>query len=398
VTVTDTITLTDRIDAGLERERDTLLALSHRIHANPETAYEERLACCWCADLLRTHGFTLATPVAGLETAFRARWGTGRPAVAFLAEYDALPELGHACGHNIIAASALGAGIVLSQVLAETGAAAAVIVDGTPAEETTGGKIPMVKSGLYDDVDVVLSMHPETCCRVGWTCLGRSRLSFTFRGRAAHAAAEPEAGLNALDGVLHTFAAVNALRQHVRPDTRLHGVITHGGRTLNIVPDFARAEFAVRSGDPRYLEEVLEKVRSCARAAALATGTHLDIQESPVYEPLRRNPALSALILEVIAELGIQAEDGSSWCFPASTDLGNVSQVAPSSAPMFRVAPEGTVLHHPDFARAAVSEEGDAAVLAATKVLALAGLRLILEPEKLAAVRAVHRHARALDL
>lgn len=379
-----------------------LLDLSHRIHAHPELGHEEHQAAAWCAEVLARHGFVVERPVAGLATAFRATRITApgthpgsvggrpplvRPAIAFLAEYDALPGVGHACGHNIIAASTVGAGIALAQLLDAAGQPATIIVDGTPAEETTGGKIPMVGAGLYREVDVVLSMHPETTNGAGGTCLGVRRFEFSFFGRAAHSAAEPEKGINALDAVLQTFAGVNALRQHVRSDVRLHGIITHGGRAVNIVPDFARCEISVRSADLGYLGEVLEKVRDCARGAALATGARLEIVEADTYEPIRRNAALTRLALEAMSELGLDAADWSDVCSMASTDFGNVSQVVPAIAPIVRSAPAGAVLHHPDFATAAGSAMGDAAVLASARLLARVGARLVLDPERLAEVR-----------
>ncbi len=385
--------LTDRID----QLAPALIGLSHRIHANPELGSKEHQASAWCAELLRSRGFEVTMPVAGLETAFRAvfRVGKGAPAapsVAFLAEYDALPGIGHACGHNIIAAAALGAGIALAEVLSAAGAAsfpasATIIVDGTPAEESTGGKIPMVAAGLYEDVDAVISMHPETYNGAGSTCLGVRRLTFSYYGRTAHAAAEPEKGINALDAAIQTFNNINALRQHVKPDVRIHGIIKNGGEATNIVPGFAQAQFSVRSADVDYHKVVIEKVRNCARAAALATGARLEIGEDDTYEPIKRNQVLTRLTLEAMRALGVEGLDKSAECFSASTDFGNVSQVVPAIAPMIKAAPPGVSLHHVDFAKAAVSPEGDAALVAAAKVMALVAARLVLEPATLQEVR-----------
>lgn len=357
-----------------------LIELSHRIHANPEIGLQEEKASAWCAAFLRAHGFSVTAPVAGLATAFRATRGSGRPRLAFLAEYDALPGVGHACGHNIIGASAVGAGIALAEALGKAGLEATVHVDGTPAEETVGGKIPFVQQGLYREVDAALSMHPDTRNSVGGTCLAVKGLIFSFHGKAAHAAAEPEKGINALDAVIQTFNNINSLRQHVRPDVRIHGIITAGGRASNIVPDFAQADFSVRSADLGYFEEVVEKVRRCARAAALATGATLEIVEEPTFEPTKDNRTLDRLALEVLAELGLQAEDAAGRCQPASTDFGNVSRVVPAVALSLKAAPAGTVCHHPDFARAAVSPEGDACLLNAAKAMAMIGAHLVLRP------------------
>jgi amidohydrolase len=358
-----------------------LIDLSRRIHGNPEVGLEEAKAAAWCSTLLRDHGFAVEMPVAGLATAFRARRGKGRPVIAFLAEYDALPGVGHACGHNIIAASALGAGIALARALERAGTSAGtIIVDGTPAEETLGGKIPMVDAGLYRDVELVVSMHPDTRNSVGGTCLAVKTLIFSFHGKSAHAAAEPERGINALDAVIQTFNNVNALRQHLRSDARLHGIITSGGRASNIVPDFAQADFSVRAAEMVYFREVLEKVRNCARAAALAMGARLEISEEPTFEPVKENRALCAQVLAILAELGLPGEHAAGKCQSASTDFGNVSQAVPAVAVSVKTAPLGTVSHHPDFARAAASPESDACILTAAKVMASLGARAVQDP------------------
>jgi amidohydrolase len=378
------------ISSQVEALTSVLLDLSHRIHANPELGHEERQASAWCAELLSEHGFEVTAPFGGLETAFRARAVVGRPrpAIAFLAEYDALPGMGHACGHNIIGASAVGAGIALAKTLENRGITATVLVDGTPAEETRGGKIPLVEQGFYRDVDVALAMHPYSGSSAGSSCLGVKRMTFSFHGRAAHAAAEPHKGVNALDAVIQTFNNVNALRQHTKPDVRIHGIITHGGQASNIVPDFAEAVFSARSADMTYFAEVVDKVIACARGAALATGATLDIEENQTYEPIRPNRTLTRLALEAMAAVGIEAKDASGTCFPASTDFGNVSQVTPAIAPLFKVGPADGVLHHPDFRVASGSADGDAAVLAAAKVMAIMGVRLVLEPKLLRATKA----------
>lgn len=377
--------LSGRVQKEVEVLAGELLQLSHRIHANPEIGLQETKAAGWCADILKAHGFAVKMPLAGMPTAFRATRGSGRPALAFLAEYDALPGVGHACGHNIIGASAIGAGIALAEALTKAGLAATVHVDGTPAEETVGGKIPMVSEGLYRDVDAAISMHPDTRNAVGGTCLAVKGVVFTFHGRAAHAAAEPEKGINALDAVIQTFNNINALRQHVRPDVRIHGIITAGGQASNIVPDYAQADFSVRSADMRYFREVLEKVRACGRAAAVATGASLDIAEDDAFEPVKDNRTLDRVALEVLAELGLPGEDTSGRCQPASTDFGNVSQALPSVALSMKAAPAGTVCHHPDFSKASASPEGDACVLSAAKAMAMVGANLILGQETLKA-------------
>jgi amidohydrolase len=388
--VTDLSAVVEDIKSGVDELAPRLIGLSHRIHANPELGLQERLACGWCTELLRSEGFTVETPVAGLETAFRATRGSGRPSVSFLAEYDALPGVGHACGHNVIAASALGAGIALARALERAGRSVTVIVDGTPAEETMGGKIPFVDQGLFREVDLVLSMHPDTTNAAGGTCLAVQALRFSFAGRAAHAAAEPERGINALDAVIQTFNNINSLRQHVKSDVRIHGIITDGGKAPNVVPDSARAEFFVRAASLAYHTEVVEKVKNCARAAALATGASLETEADPVFEPVRENATLVRLALETMAELGMEGQNLTGRCIPGSTDFGNVSQVVPALAPAFKIAPPGVVCHHQDFAAAAASGEADSAILAAAKVLATVAARVVLDRDTLQAVAADH--------
>lgn len=384
----DPTELTREVYQEVERLAPRLVGLSRRIHGSPELGLQEHQAVAWCAEVLTEEGFAVSRPVAGMETAFRATWGSGHPVIAFLAEYDALPGVGHACGHNIIAAAAVGAGIALARVLERNGLPGTVIVDGTPAEETTGGKIPLVEQGFYRDVDLVLSMHPDVRNSVGGTCLAVKTVALAFSGRAAHAAAEPEKGVNALDAVIQTYNNINALRQHVKSDVRIHGVITHGGQAPNIVPDYARAEFYVRSADLDYFKTVLEKVRNCARGAALATGATLEITEETAFEPIRENRTLNQMVLQAMMESGTPGEDLTGRLSMGSTDFGNVSQVAPATAPTFRIAAPGTTCHHRDFADAAASAEGDAAVINASRVLAAVGLRVVVDPAALRSVRA----------
>ncbi len=257
--------------------------MSQFVHAHPEIALEEVESAEAVADTLERHGFTVERGIAGLPTAFKATKGSGSPVIAFLAEYDALPELGHGCGHNLIAGSNVAAGIGLAAALEHV--PGTVIVFGTPAEEAYGGKVVMADAGAFDGVDVVLSSHPAAMtARVALepgsgSCLAVQEVVIVFHGKTAHAASDPENGVNALNAVIHTFTGIDALRQHVTPDVRIHGIITHGGVAPNVVPEYARARFYVRAQTQRAVRDLVEKVHHIAEGAALITGARLEFTE-----------------------------------------------------------------------------------------------------------------------
>ncbi len=267
------------------------------------------------------------------------------------------------------------------------------VILGCPAEESTvdgaGGKIRLVRSGAFADVAAAIMMHPSTEDVVSVTSsLAASGFEFAFQGKAAHAAAMPEAGINALDGVLHTFSAINALRQHVRQDVRIHGIITYGGATPNIVPERAVCRFRVRAADRGYLAEVAEKVVNCARAGALASGATLSISEyAPMYEELRPNAALAAVLCRNLVAVGRPAHMESRYEGRASTDLGNVSQVAPAVSASVAIAGEKVAIHSHEFAAAAASDRARQALLDSAKALAMTAIDLMAEPALLKSVR-----------
>ncbi|MDQ7794374.1 MAG: M20 family metallopeptidase [bacterium] len=264
----------DALRAALGTRREALVRLAGLIHSCPELGGQEVKAAGWLVEFLAGEGFSVHRTVAGMDTAFRADWSRDgpKPAVIFLAEYDALPELGHACGHNLIAAAAAGAGAVLRQVMNEAGLTGTITVLGTPAEETAGGKIDLLKAGVFADGDAALMMHPATASSVGGKSLALIPVRFTFRGRAAHAAASPQDGINALEAVIQTFNGVNALRQHLPEDVRVHGIVTRGGLAPNVVPDLAEAYFYVRAATMAGARVVLRRLTGCARAGALRPG------------------------------------------------------------------------------------------------------------------------------
>jgi amidohydrolase len=368
------------IAIAIDRVGDELESLSHQIHDNPELGYQEFKASGWLSDFLAGQGFKVERGVGGVETAFRATIETGDgPTIAILCEYDALPAIGHACGHNVIATAGVGAGAGLAAVRDRL-PNARIYVIGTPAEEGGGGKLRLMRAGVFQGVDAAMMVH-------GWDrwvphqdLLGIVRVGFEFTGRAAHAAADPWDGINAVDAVIQTFNNVSMLRQQVRPDVRIHGIVTSGGAAPNIIPEFAAATFYVRSARLDYLGELQKRVVACAEGAARATGCSLKVVESDTtYEPMKRNQALADAFRANMQRLGLQ-ESPEMKDRLGSSDVGNVSQVLPTIQPYVRIAPEGTPWHSRAFAEAAVSPLAREGMLAAAKVMAMTTLDLLTEP------------------
>lgn len=368
--------------AALGARRDRLNRLAAMVHANPEEGGKEFRAAAWLAEHLSGEGFAVQRPVGGLPTAFRAHWSGGRagPVVAYPAEYDALPGLGHACGHNLIAASAVGAGAVLRQVMNAAGLQGTVVVLGTPAEETGGGKLRLLEAGAFAGVDAAFMMHPGTVNRVGGASLALTPVRFTFRGRAAHAAASPHAGVNALDAVIQTFYGVNALRQHLTNDVDIHGIITRGGVAPNIVPEVAEAYFHVQAATAAAARATLRRLESCARAGALATGSSLEVQEEPGYRELAPNSPLERCLEALLIRAGVELETMPATRPRASTGFGNVSHALPAVLFTLAIAPREVAVHSPGFAAAAASPRAEQALGQAVLVLAAAGLCLLEDP------------------
>ena len=373
-----------------DARRDQLSRLSAAIHANPEESWAEVKAAGWLGGYLVEEGFLVTASAGGMATAFRAEWsrGKGGPAIAYLAEYDALPELGHACGHNLIGAAAAGAGATLRQVMLDAGLKGKVVILGTPAEEVGGGKLKLLESGMFRGLDAVLMMHPATSTRVGGTSLALTPIRFAFQGKAAHAAASPHEGINALDAVIQTFNSVNALRQHVTEDVRIHGIITRGGVVPNIVPDAAEAYFYVRASSIDVVRATLRRLEDCARAATLATGASLAIHAEDSYLEIIPNAPLEQCLHRLLSQAGITVEPTPKTGMRASTDFGNVSHACPAAAFTMAIAPPEVVIHSPEFAAASASPAGEAAMHDAALVLAAAGLSLIEDPALVAAAHA----------
>jgi amidohydrolase len=380
--------LKQRVIAEVDARRDELIRISDTIHANPEVAFEEVKSAALLSSTLEHTGFAVDRGVAGLETAFvgTLHGREGGPTMAFLAEYDALPGLGHACGHNIIGASAVGAGLATKTVLPEL--AGAIQVVGAPAEEGGGGKITLVEAGVFDHVDAAMMIHPSRRNLTRRQSLTSYKVSIEFFGKPAHAAASPDKGVNALDAMILTFNGINALRQHLRDDARIHGIITDGGQAVNVVPEYTAARFSVRALDTLYASEIVEKVRTCAEAGARATGARLEFQEyTRHYDPMMPNPKLADLVDANMAALGIEVELPLPNERMGSSDMGNVSQVVPALHPYLAIGPEDLVGHTAEFREAAASPAGHAGLINAAKSMAMTAVDLLAEPANMSQVK-----------
>jgi amidohydrolase len=376
--------------------RDRLIRIADTIHANPEVAFEEYESAALLSTTLDENGFSVERGVAGLETAFVATFKSKEhgPTIAFLAEYDALPQLGHACGHNLIGASAVGAGLAMKAVLPSL--AGAIQVIGTPAEEGGGGKVIMVEAGIFKSVDAAMMVHPSSSNVTRRRSLTSHRLKVEFFGKPAHAAGSPDMGINALDAVIQTFNGVNAIRQHLRDEVRIHGIITHGGQAANVVPDYAAALFGVRSADLPYARKVIDKVRACAQAGALATGARLEFTEPTYYyESMMPNPKLADLVDANMAAVGIDARLPEARERMGSSDMGNVSQVVPALHPYIAICSEDVAGHSEEFRDASASPIGHEAMIQAAKVMAMTAIDLLAVPDNLAEVRAAFKREKS---
>jgi amidohydrolase len=360
--------------------------LALRIHAHPELGFEEHQAAAWLTEALENGGFRVERGLGGLPTAFRAVHPAEKPGprIAILAEYDALPELGHACGHNLIAAIAVGAALGLAPF--KKGLPGTLLVIGTPAEEGGGGKIKLIQAGIFRNVDAALMVHPSDQTVVDRGSLAITEVKIEFHGKAAHASSEPEKGINALDAVIQTFVALNALRQHIKDGSRIHGIITHGGVKPNIVPEYAAALFYVRSADNAYRDELVEKLRKCAEGAALATGANLTFTKvGHEYKAIRPNKTMAQIFAKYLTELGYPPEEPKGWM--GSTDMGDVSWEVPAIHPYIRIGPGEIPGHSREFAEAAKSEGAKKAMIAAAKAVAATCLALWTDPELFRKVR-----------
>ncbi|MGD2177227.1 MAG: M20 family metallopeptidase [Anaerolineae bacterium] len=362
--------------------------MSKRIHSNPEVKFDERKASRWVSDAAREAGFRVEKPIGGLDTAFRASYtGSGEgPTIAFLAEYDALPKLGHGCGHNLIGPASLGAALGLRTVMDDLPGSMQLV--GTPGEEGGGGKVILAEAGVFDDVDVAMMFHPSGKTILWKHALARRKLFVEFFGKAAHAAAFPEKGISALDATLLTFQNINALREHIVDSSRIHGIITHGGDAPNIVPDYSACLFYVRAMDDDYCDELLEKVENCARGAALATGARVEMEVQGAYRSLRPNTPLAQAFKSNLEALGWTFDDVDPAEGIGSTDLGDVSHIVPSLHSYVSIGPRDLVGHSTEFTAASASDKGFDAMMAAAKAMAATAVDILLQPGLYEAIKA----------
>jgi amidohydrolase len=368
----------------VDSRRKELTELSLQIHHNPEIGFQEFQACGWLTEYLERYDFKVERGVCQLDTAFRGTYGEGEPAIALLAEYDALPGLGHACGHNIICTAAVGAAVAVRGAVDERGGS--VVVIGTPAEEMYGGKIIMAERGAFTDIDAAMIVHPSVADVADIQALACIGLEVEFNGKAAHAAAFPQEGVNALEAMILAFNGINSLRQHIREGARIHGIITHGGEAPNVVPARSAGNFLVRAEDDGYLEELKGKVLNCFTAASVATGAKLDYRWTTYYAPLNTNAVLIEAFSQNMNSLGRHLAPSRGAAL-GSSDVGNVSMLVPTIHPMVAIAPPQVSVHSPEFADAAASEDGMRGLLDGAKALAMTTVDLIARPGLMARVK-----------
>ena len=374
--------------------RSDAVALSDALYKEPELGNVEYRSSKLHAEVLKKHGFAVEMPYMGLATGYRAEFRSAKPGphICFMAEYDALPGLGpdggpgHGCGHNMLGATSVAAGIILSRFVAETGGW--VVVLGTPAEETDGAKVAYSQKGVFRDLDAAIICHPTSgdYFKSGKS-LAMDTIEFEFFGRAAHAASEPEMGINALDAVIQTFNNINALRQQTRPDARIHGIITEGGVACNVIPEHCVCRFYVRAGKKAYLKHLYQQVINCGKAAALATGCEVKMRPFELaYDDLATNEVLNRLFAQSLLELGVDhiQEPGEDY---GSVDAGNVSYVCPTIHPYFPITTDAIPGHTREFAAATQTEFAKDRMMETASAMALTGYHILTEPDTLKAIR-----------
>ena len=363
--------------------KERLAEISDYIYNNPELGNEEYKAVEALTTFLKEHDFKIEAPIADMATAFKATFDSGKPGmtIGYLCEYDALPKIGHGCGHNMIGAMSAGAGVVLSKVLHEIGGK--VIVYGTPAEETNGGKVILAEAGVFDELDATMIVHPDGETRASGSSSALYPIRFIYKGKTAHAASCPEKGINALNSVIQLFNGIDALRQHVTPDVKMHGIITKGGVAANIVPDEAVADFYFRASTKERVTEVVEKVKKIAEGAALMTGATLEMERYELpYDDLNTNETLSEIFNSNLRELGI-TDIKEAKATGGSSDIGNVSYVAPTIHPYIGITDCPMVGHSVEMANATTTSKAHDRLLIAALAMAYTGYDVIVKNESL---------------
>ena len=363
--------------------KQRLCEISDYIYNNPELGNKEYKAVEALTTFLKEHDFKIEAPIADMDTAFKATFDSGKPGmtIGYLCEYDALPKIGHGCGHNMIGVMSAGAGVALSKVLHEIGGK--VIVYGTPAEETNGGKVILAEAGVFDELDAAMIVHPDGETRASGSSSALYPIRFIYKGKTAHAASCPEKGINALNSVIQLFNGIDALRQHVTPDVRMHGIITKGGVAANIVPDEAIADFYFRASTKERVTEVVEKVKKIAEGAALMTGATLEMERYELpYDDLNTNETLSEMFNNTLRELGV-TDIKEAKATGGSSDIGNVSHVAPTIHPYIGITDCPMVGHSVEMAKATTTIKAHDRLLIAALAMAYTGYDVIVRNESL---------------
>ena len=376
-----------RIPSDVDALSPVLLDVSAKIHAHPELRFEEHRAAAWLTEAVEARGIQVERGTGGMPTSFRARVGEGGPRIAILAEYDALPEIGHACGHNLIASGALGAFLALAEQRASLPGTIELI--GTPAEEGGGGKIKLIGAGVFEGVDAAMMFHPFDRDLLAHHTLAAMWIDMVFRGTPSHAAIAPWDGASALTACMQTFHLIDAQRVHFRDGVRVHGYIKDGGQAVNVIPERAACELSVRALDQKELARVRGIVERCARGAAMACGVTVEIQPRPGYKDIVNNMAVARRFGDHLRATGRTPADHDSEVGAGSTDMGDVSHVVPSIHPWIAICDRNeTTCHQRAFAACAGSERGQKGMLAAAKAMALTAADLVTDPALLQAAKA----------
>jgi amidohydrolase len=371
----------DSVEDAVNKRRGDLVELSHSIHAEPELAFAERRSCTKTQTLVAERGFEISKAVGGLETAFRAEYGSGPLVIGVCAEYDALPGLGHACGHNIIAASAVGTALALAEVADELGIK--VVLVGTPAEEKGGGKVLLLDAGVFDDIAVTVMLHPGPLDIAAARSLSLSQVAVEYRGREAHAAVAPFLGVNAVDAITVAQVAIGLLRQQLAPGQMVHGIITDGGQATNVIPARAEMHYTMRATETSSLRELEQRMANCFLAGAVATGCEHEVTETePSYHELTPDTWLANTFRDEMVRVGrTPAPAELEAALPlGSTDMGNVTQMMPGIHPIVGIDAGGASVHQKEFAAAAAGPSADTAVVEGAIMLARTVVKLASTP------------------
>jgi amidohydrolase len=381
-----------KVAEAVDRLADDLEKISLQIHGNPELCFKEEKAAGWLSAFLEKQGARVERGVGGLPTAFRATIegidagsGSGRgPTIAIMAEYDALPNIGHACGHNVIATAGTGAGAAIAAALGTVPFAGRIQVIGTPAEEGGAGKVRLMEAGVFKDVDAAMMIHGRCGTQVWRPSLGIIKVKCEYFGKASHASSWPWRGVNALNAMIQLFVSLDLMRQQIKPDARVHGIITKGGDQANIIPEHTTAEFYLRAPTKDYCTELLRRFEGCAQGAATATGCTVKVTaEATVHEPLKANFTMAELFGKNLERIDFPVDPDDGEAGYGSTDCGNVSQAIPTIHPYIRISPDGIPGHSREFAEWAKSPLARVGMIAGAKALALTALDLLARPGEL---------------